>query len=177
MSKPKPPITASRVVGTRVRQLRDRKAWSQQELADRMTELGFKTHRETIARIEAIGKTKLRQRVSIDEVLLLAAALRVAPIHLFVPADDDQPVALTPSWKAKPAALRAWVRGNQPLEDSDQWRLSFYTEVPASELRGFLEDLDQQYRRDLQRSIEKAHKALVDHENRIRKLQHKGDQK
>lgn len=84
---------------------------SAQELADRVQELGGRLDRAAISKIESGTRN-----VSLDEALLLAAALNVAPVHLFFPLNDDAEVEIAPGLKRVPAAAaRAWFRGQEPL--------------------------------------------------------------
>jgi transcriptional regulator with XRE-family HTH domain len=46
----------SEVFAERMQEVRERRRWSQQELADRLDELGWPTDRSTLARIE--GKSR-----------------------------------------------------------------------------------------------------------------------
>lgn len=75
--------------------------------------------------------------VTVDELLALALALNVAPVHLLVPIDgDDEPYQVTMTETASRARARAWIRGNVTLAalplvaDSRQ----FYGEQPAGDI-------------------------------------------
>ena len=77
------PIAA--IVAGRVRELRDRRGWSGTELAERMAEAGMpQFDRGILANFES-GR---RRSISVDEVLVLALVLDVAPVHLFVPVEE-----------------------------------------------------------------------------------------
>lgn len=95
-----------------LREVRERRRWSQQDLADRMDELGWPLDRSTIARTEA---GPAQRKVSLDEAIALSAALGVAPIHMFVPRSDDEKLALTPTWTVGAHSARQWVRGRLAL--------------------------------------------------------------
>lgn len=100
---------------------------SAQELADRVKRLGGRLDRAAISKIESRTRN-----VSLDEALLLALALNVAPVHLFLPRDDEEEVTVaggSPSIRA--ADARAWLRGVEPLSSVDD--RTFRTEVPSSE--------------------------------------------
>jgi transcriptional regulator with XRE-family HTH domain len=111
--------------------VRKRRGWSQQELADRVTATGHRMHRLTVAKIES-GGTRA-QNASIADVLALAAALDVAPLHLLVPLDDDAAVAITPKEVHRAAVVRGWIRGGRPLRMDYDALLEFLAEIPASE--------------------------------------------
>jgi transcriptional regulator with XRE-family HTH domain len=119
--------TPSATVARRVRELRDRRGWSAQQLAGRCAEAGADDlDRTRIANIES----RRRRNVSIDEVLVLAHALDVAPVHLFVPVEEKW-LAVTPKWIVGAGRVREWVRGRYPLPSRDSRR--YWTEVPDHE--------------------------------------------
>lgn len=69
---------AGNLVGPQVRRLRNRKRWSQPQLAARCQRLGWDIGRDIIARIES------RVRLVTDsEILLLARALEASVVDLF----------------------------------------------------------------------------------------------
>ncbi len=70
----------------RVREVRNRRGWSQRELAERVTAAGRPMNASAVTKIE--GGT---QGVSLNDALVLAAVLGVAPIHMIVPMDGDLP--------------------------------------------------------------------------------------
>lgn len=117
----------------RIRELRQRHNWSQQDLADVLNnQFGVPVDRATIARVE-LGNREL----SLDEALLYALALNVAPVHLFVPVgtkdkDADEPVRLGLNLECSPAEMRAWIRGQRPLLPQDP--RTYYMAVPVKEL-------------------------------------------
>jgi hypothetical protein len=110
----RPAPTPSRVVGDSVRALRKAKGWTQQQLADRLAELGVALDQSTIARIEyrrpdkprrsrkAADEPKPRRveqqrKVTVDEAYALAAALCVPISALMVPRESRRSVAVTPT--------------------------------------------------------------------------------
>ena len=66
--------------------------------------------RSTITNIEN-GR---RQRVGVDELLVLALALGVAPVHLLVPLGEEW-YAIAPEHATGTSRVRQWVRGNFPV--------------------------------------------------------------
>lgn len=107
------------LVRKHMREIRKRRGWSAHDLADKCLELDPDTalNRSVIANLES-GR---RGSVSVDEVVLLALALDVAPTHLTVPAEggpegmrltDD---ATVPCWKAW-----RWYVGLAPLGVQDE---------------------------------------------------------
>jgi transcriptional regulator with XRE-family HTH domain len=107
--------TPTQVVAERVKQLRNDQGLSAQRLADRCAEAGAVwLDRSVIANLES-GR---RQSVSIDEVLVLALVLNVAPVHLFVPV-TPQAMHVSPKWAVGAPVVRQWVRGLYPLPSQD----------------------------------------------------------
>jgi transcriptional regulator with XRE-family HTH domain len=117
-----------------MRETREKQRLTQQALAERVADLGVPIDRATIARIETGTRG-----VSLDDALLLAAALNVAPVHLFTPMDDDAPVAVAPKAEAPAHRVRDWVRGQGgPLLDPEpgptpEHHAAYFTEIPVSE--------------------------------------------
>jgi hypothetical protein len=81
-----------------------------------------------IARIE----TRARG-VSLDEALILAAALDVSLLHLIAPREDNEMVQVTPEVTVLTWEFRSWLRGIDPLPGQDEQ--AFATAIPASEWR------------------------------------------
>jgi transcriptional regulator with XRE-family HTH domain len=112
MSENERQLTARYVVARHLSTVRSRVGMdSAQELADRVKALGGKLDRAAISKIESGTRN-----VSLDEALLLAAALDVAPVHLFFPLNDDAEVEIAPGLQpVRTADARAWLRGLAPL--------------------------------------------------------------
>jgi hypothetical protein len=100
---------------------------TQQGLADRLNQLGVRTDRTTVAKIEA-GTREL----GLAEAFAFAQALDVAPVHLFVPTDSDEPIHLAPNLSASPPEVRAWIRGQMPQFQDPR---SYFKNVPLTETR------------------------------------------
>jgi transcriptional regulator with XRE-family HTH domain len=111
----------------RIRQLRKRNGYTQQQLADQLNLLGAQTDRAAVAKVE-LGQRGL----SLNEAFQYAMALNVAPVHLFAPTDDDDPISLGPNLTVSPHEMRRWVRGQQPLGVWQDERI-YYSEVPREE--------------------------------------------
>lgn len=120
----KQPESPTQIVARRVAQLRARRGMSAQKLADRCADYGMpELNRSVLTNLE----NNRRQAVTVDELLTLALALGVAPLHLLIPTDDDARVAITPNSDVDAAYARQWAIGEQPLVNGD---LSYHTEVP-----------------------------------------------
>ena len=138
--QPEPPaMRPGQILAGQLRAVRERRRWNQQQLADRLAELGEPMDRSTIAKIENGSR-----QVSLDEALRLAAALEVSPVHLFTDPPNEAPtstkdrsaparpqVRLAAKLTVSPREARMWVRGEQPLRGAD--RKTFYTEVSDEE--------------------------------------------
>jgi len=123
--------TPTQVVAQRVRELRTRHGWSAQALADRCADAGM-PHlvRDVLANLEA-GR---RETVTIDEVMVLAYVLDVAPVDLFVPPSTDVEhhkygrvdvagYRVTPTSTVTPlSSVRGFVVGAHPLHGMDERR-------------------------------------------------------
>ncbi len=99
------------LMGKQLRALRKRRAKTQKDLADRLTELGLPFHQTTVARLEA-GK----RVVSVEDVLAVSAALNVPPTQLFAFAylEPGAKITVTPKFELTPGGMRNWLRGNAP---------------------------------------------------------------
>jgi transcriptional regulator with XRE-family HTH domain len=133
-------MTVSDAVAARVRQVRKRREWKPADLAARCAELGAGDLTESV--IEDIesrsrrGGRKHPRPVTVDELLALADALNVAPVHLLVPVDDgDQPYQVTAAVAAERFRVRAWIRGHALLEKFPRAGASreFFSEQPEED--------------------------------------------
>jgi transcriptional regulator with XRE-family HTH domain len=108
----------------RIRELRQARGMTQQDLADRLNLNGARIDRTAVAKIE-----KGRRELTLAEAFMFAVALSVAPVHLFVPTDDDEPIMLTPTRGSTPEGMRAWIRGESPIGDPR----AYFSTVPSDE--------------------------------------------
>jgi len=120
--------TPDQTTRERIRELRKRHGWSQQDLADELNRIGAQTDRAAVAKVE-LGKRGL----SLDEMLRFALVLDVAPVHLIVPVDDEERLMLGSNFiDCTPAELRAWIRGQRPFHPVQNAR-TYFSEVPERE--------------------------------------------
>ena len=128
-------MTVSDGVAARIRQVRKRRDWSPADLAERCAALGAADLTENV--IENIESRSARaskrpRPVTVDEMLALAAALNVAPVHLLVPVDDfGESYRITSGVSERADKVRHWIRGVLPLRDGDP--REFFAEVPRTE--------------------------------------------
>jgi|SRR5215218_8950252 transcriptional regulator with XRE-family HTH domain len=120
-------LDPTRAVAARVRELREKRRLTAAQLAAAMTGAGIKWDRSTVAKLE----TGRRENVSVAELLALAAVLEVAPVHLLIPLEDDQPYEVTPGRVEPARRVRAWVSGGSPLAGIDP--RAYWSEVPKEE--------------------------------------------
>lgn len=101
-------VTPGQALARRLREVRTLRKWSAQDLAWRCYQLGMPgLDRSAIANIEN-GR---RQRVGVDEFLVLALALGVAPVHLLVPITEEV-YAIAPNRAIGTSHVRKWLRGD-----------------------------------------------------------------
>jgi transcriptional regulator with XRE-family HTH domain len=109
-----------------MREIRDKRRWSAQRLADEMTKAGVAWDRSIVANLE----NDRRPFVTVEELLGLAYVLQVAPVHLLVPLGDEF-YLVTPTQVVLSGRAREWIRGKYALPSADP-RL-WASEQPAEE--------------------------------------------
>jgi transcriptional regulator with XRE-family HTH domain len=104
----------AQLVAREVRRYREARQprMSTQQLADRTAELGMLIPRSVLANLES-GR---RETVSVAEVLVLAAALDVAPIELVCPVGFDKQTEMLPDRMMEPFAAMRWFTGELKLD-------------------------------------------------------------
>jgi transcriptional regulator with XRE-family HTH domain len=101
---------ASKVLATRVHEVRDRRGLSLRDLAKLLDEeCGYKLSASQLSKIET-GERK----PSIDDLLAIAAALNVAPLSLILPRRVRPNIAIGRNI-VNPLICRIWLRGELPL--------------------------------------------------------------
>lgn len=115
-------LTAGQVVADQIKDRREKRNLSQQELATKIGE-----SQSTIARIES-GK----RSITVDDVFKIAWALEVAPVHLLGAGFRGDAVPITATLEVEPPVARAWIRGKTPLRDGDH-RAFLFENIPDDE--------------------------------------------
>jgi transcriptional regulator with XRE-family HTH domain len=138
----RPAVGPVETIAQRVKELRRKRGWSAAQLAEQLRGVGLDWDRNIVANLE----TGRRANVSVSELLALAQVLTVAPMHLLVPLDNEQPYQVTPT-QAEPAwVVRGWIAGVWPLHTVDG--KLFITELPEgwspSVLSGRPDDEEQE---------------------------------
>lgn len=94
-------------IAREVRRHRQEQGLSAQQLSDRCAELGVPIQRTVLANMESGRRTT----VTVAEVLVLAAALGVAPGQLMFPVGFQEKVEMLPNQEREPMAALDWVSG------------------------------------------------------------------
>lgn len=100
----------SKVVAEQVRRWRGKRSLTVEQLADRVRTLGGDLERVNLTKLE-----NERRGLSLDEGLLLAAALDVPPAVLFFGLGEERRVAVTPKVVLHPHLAAEWLAGAGPL--------------------------------------------------------------
>ncbi|MGI5247501.1 helix-turn-helix domain-containing protein [Dactylosporangium sp. CA-139066] len=116
------PKSVTRVVATQVKFWRDRRELSANELSRRTAQLGSEVPRSVIANLE----TGRRESVSVDELLILGAALDVPPLLLLTPVGQVKNLRILPEVESSPWFSRGWIIGARLVEyagsNVQKWR-------------------------------------------------------
>lgn len=121
------PLNAHQTIRERLKTLRKRRGWTAAQLAEEMSKNGIPWNRAIVANIEH-GR---RSYVTVEEALLLAYLLEVAPIHLIIDPSKKDLLPLGSRELIDPPLLRAWFRGQSVVGEVDQRQ--YFSEVPESE--------------------------------------------
>ena len=134
----------SAVVATRVREHREALGLTQAGLATRLAEeFRWSVDRTVIARIES-----RKRAVTVDDLLVLAAALDTSPSLLLTPQDESDLMWPTPRRAMTANRTRAWIAGEVRVweQDADHfeshmrdaWRRSKASEAELDRIAGLL---------------------------------------
>jgi transcriptional regulator with XRE-family HTH domain len=97
------------VAGRAIRQLRSQQGWTVAQLAAAAQAAGGELITEAVINKLEQGK---RDDIPVSTVLVLAMALKVSPLVLILPADEAEPVQITPDLTVSAqAAYEWWVGG------------------------------------------------------------------
>ena len=125
------PLTPGVIFGRRVREERERQRLTQDDVVERLSNLGRPMDRSNLGRIERGDTTG-----QLDNLFALALALGVAPIHLMLPREEEELVAIAPKRTLAADEARSWVRGLKMLADSDPF--AYFAAMPESDQRAVL---------------------------------------
>ncbi len=125
----------SEVIAKQLKALRTRRGMSVSKLATECARLGMpKLNQSVITNIEVVGR---RQDVGIGELLVLARALEVPPVLLFVPLDGRTDLQLTPDATMRGWQALFWVSGEDEPNDPERRRMWRETIGPVHSTRAF----------------------------------------
>lgn len=106
----------SEVFGRRLKYYRQRRSWSQDDLARELDRVGRTIDRAQITRMEN-GK----RGISLDDAIEIAWALGLPPALLYLPLGEADDIALAPDVHVHPDLARKWVIGAEPSTDSARY--------------------------------------------------------
>jgi transcriptional regulator with XRE-family HTH domain len=130
-------VTAGEAFAGRLKQVRERKGWTQARLAEELEKLDYRLDRVTISKIERGGARA--QNVTLEEVLALAFALGVSPKHLVVPYSMEERLQVVPAERPSTTRVaRRWIAGEDTLASEDPQ--FFFRELPPEELERVMEE-------------------------------------
>ncbi|WP_369184127.1 helix-turn-helix domain-containing protein [Streptomyces sp. Y1] len=145
-----PTLSVSDAVALRVKEARNRRGWTMKQLAAACHDVGAtKLTAPVLANIET-GRRDAngvrRRELSIDEVVALAVALDISPMHLLGLPEEAEPgttVLLTPEVSVSDGELlMEWFCGQKalPQSDSRQFYSTAIQRRPASDSQQALAD-------------------------------------
>lgn len=111
-------VRASDLIGQRVKEIRDKRGWTAEQLAARCAEIGApELTRSVLANIESGRRDwesgRRRRDVTVDEMLTLAYALEVQPPLLFTPLSGADLLQVTPATELDVIDALAWIDGGE----------------------------------------------------------------
>lgn len=100
-----------------MRLVRQRRGWTARDLAARCTSLGAPQITHTVITNLETGRpgpdSRRRRGITVDELLILAAALDVPPPYLLIPLTGDGVIAVTQSLLMGGLEASRWLAGEQ----------------------------------------------------------------
>ena len=141
MADPEALLRPSDVIGERVRELRRLRGWTAKQLAEKCSDVGATDLTSpAILNIETGRRGpdgKRSRNVTVEELLILATVLSVAPDSLLFPLDGTgqsvtAPIEVTPKRHVSDRALlRRWAAGIEPLSPDDDFWTYFDDAAPT----------------------------------------------
>jgi transcriptional regulator with XRE-family HTH domain len=120
------------VFGQRVLDRRKMLSLTQEQLAELVTEIsGLPVSRLVVRKVEEGGQRA--ENVSLLELFAFAAALKIAPVYLMTPNEDEAVMTVPARPEIRADNVRAWVRGDLPLDYRD-WP-DYIRAMPNSEMQ------------------------------------------
>ena len=107
-------LSASDLAGRRIRQIRERRGWTREDLADRCAGIGAEYITATvITNLET--RRRASRQITVDEMLVLAYVLEVPPLFLLAPADGAEKLQIARDVQKDSIESGAWIA-------DDVWR-------------------------------------------------------
>jgi transcriptional regulator with XRE-family HTH domain len=103
-------LTPSELVSANLRALRQTARLSQNQVLQRLQQLGAPMDQGALSR-----KESAKRQITVDDLYRFAAILAVNPGVLLAPQQPKGEVALTPSTIESNATIRSWIRGRRRL--------------------------------------------------------------
>ena len=101
-------LSASDLAGRRIRQIRERRGWTRDDLADRCAGIGAEYITTTvITNLET--RRRASRQITVDELLVLAYVLEVPPLFLFAPADGTEKLQIARDVQKDSIEAGAWI--------------------------------------------------------------------
>lgn len=124
--------TPSDLIAQRVREIRKLRGMTVAQLAERCQSAGMtRLTTQALYKLEGQREKRSTRQVTVDELLVLAYCLDIAPVHLIAGLDDDVPLPVSPDWTVSATGARMWIRGMSPVAGGD--KQLYATTVPPSE--------------------------------------------
>lgn len=105
----------SEVFARRLKRYRERRGWTQDDLAREIRGVGWTVDRAQVAKIETGTRN-----ISLDEAVNIAWALGLPPALLYLPLGESHDVAIAPDVIVHPDLARKWIAGTGPATHSNQ---------------------------------------------------------
>ena len=137
--------TVSDLVAENIREARKRRGWKPAELAARCADVRAPDITENaIENIESGRRANGRRRrdVTVDELLVLAYALDIAPVYLICGLDDTTEIPVTPQLSVTSIEARNWIHGFGSLAGTDEEE--FARNLPVSMRGGYARNFEEQ---------------------------------
>jgi transcriptional regulator with XRE-family HTH domain len=132
---------------------------SMQQLADRTAELGMPIPQSVLANLES-GR---RETVSVAEILVLAAALKVSPLELIFPVGFDRQMEVLPGRVIDPLVAMRWFTGEWTDASADKaWTMPRPPNTSAEQSSPYLVKQHDELINHLRTQEETTARAIAD---------------
>jgi transcriptional regulator with XRE-family HTH domain len=103
--------TIHRLIGERIKQLRNKRGWSAQRLGEEMARVGIPWNRSIVVNIEQ-GR---RSYITVEELVALGRVLGVPPMLLAFPFDQARDLQVLPNVSVRAWDAAQWFAGRAPF--------------------------------------------------------------